>query len=153
MHRTVLIAGALLSLAGCQTVSVNEALDVAGAPTSSGDISEGDLRTAKAHFREGNYGLAEKHFRKAVELRASNAEAWLGLAATYDNLGRFEFADRAYAQLLKLVGRKPRVINNMGYSYLLRGNRKQARELLTEANAALPGDPRIAANLALLNKN
>ena len=53
----------------------------------------------KTQFREANYGLAEKHFRKAVELRADNSEAWMGLAASYDQLGRFDFADRAYDQL------------------------------------------------------
>ena len=95
--------------------------------------AQSDLVAGKAQFREANYGLAEKHFRKAVELRADNAEAWMGLAASYDELGRFDFADRAYDQLLKVAGRKPQILNNMGYSQLLRGNKKKARVLLIEA--------------------
>ena len=147
-----LVVGAVLLMGGCQTASLDEAMDIAGSSAASGDISQKGLHAGKAHFREGNYGLAEKHFREAVELRASDAEAWLGLAASYDHLGRFDLADRAYKQVLKLVGRSPRIVNNMGYSQLLRGNQKRARELLMEANAALPGDPVVQANLALLNR-
>src|SRR4029077_9639933 len=96
------------------------------------DVSAGDLNEGKQQFRAANYGLAEKHFRKAVELRADNAEAWMGLAAAYDELGRFDFADRAYDQLVNRAGRKPQVLNNMGYSQLLRGNKTKARTLLLE---------------------
>ena len=115
------------------------------------DISAGDLAAGKQQFRQANYGLAEKHFRKAVELRADNAEAWMGLAASYDQLGRFDFADRAYEQLLKVAGRKPEIVNNMGYSQLLRGNRKQALKLLRKP--AVHADSTVVdANLALLQK-
>ncbi|WP_292541703.1 tetratricopeptide repeat protein, partial [Mesorhizobium sp.] len=121
-------------------------------PTSK-DVSASDLAEGKAQFREANYGLAEKHFRKAVELKADNAEAWMGLAASYDELGRFDFADRAYDQLLKVAGRKPQIVNNMGYSQLLRGNKKKARVLLLEAKAHMADQTVVDANLALLNKS
>ena len=111
------------------------------------DISEADLGAGKAQFRDANYGLAEKHFRKAVELRADNAEAWMGLAAAYDQLGRFDFADRAYEQALQLSGRKPQIINNMGYSRLLRGNKKKARALLLEAKKGMVDTTVVDANL------
>ena len=52
----------------------------------------------------------------------------MGLAASYDQLGRFDFADRAYDQLLKVAGRRPEIVNNMGYSQLLRGNRKKSEQ-------------------------
>jgi len=114
------------------------------------DISKRDTDAGKTHFEEGNYGLAEKHFRKAVELRADNGDAWLGLAASYDRLGRFELADRAYEQALKVAGRTPKIVNNMGYSRLLRGDRAKAKELLEEALVLMPGDPVVLANLDLL---
>jgi hypothetical protein len=41
------------------------------------------------NFREGRFGLAEKSYRKAVELSPRDAEAWVGLAASYDRLRRF----------------------------------------------------------------
>ncbi|TJX07135.1 MAG: hypothetical protein E5X43_02170, partial [Mesorhizobium sp.] len=82
-----------------------------------------------------------------------NAEAWLGLAASYDKLGRFDFADRAYDQLVAVAGRRAHIVNNMGYSQLLRGNKKKARELLLEAKAGMTDTSVVDANLALMNKS
>jgi len=145
------LLGAAVLASGCQTSAIDSTETTAIAPVTQ-DISESDLAAGKAQFRDANYGLAEKHFRKAVELRADNAEAWMGLAASYDQLGRFDFADRAYDQLLKVAGRQPRIVNNMGYSKLLRGDKKSARKLLLEAKAAMPDDIVVEANLALLAK-
>ena len=153
-HKNILATSALfcaLAVAGCTTASVDTTQTTAIAPASL-DVSQSDLETGKARFREANYGLAEKHFRKAVELRGDNAEAWLGLAASYDELGRFDFADRAYEQLLKVAGRKPRIVNNMGYSQLLRGNEKKARALLLEARRGMTDTTVVDANLALLDR-
>ena len=146
------LLGAAMVVSGCQSSAIDSTKTTSIAPVATADISESDLQAGKSQFRDANYGLAEKHFRKAVELRADNAEAWMGLAASYDQLGRFDFADRAYDQLLKVAGRQPQIVNNMGYSKLLRGDRKSARKLLMEAEAAMPGDPVVAANLALLSK-
>jgi Flp pilus assembly protein TadD len=142
---------AALALAGCTTASVDGTKTTAIAPQPV-DISAADLLEGKRQFVAANYGLAEQHFRKAVELRADNAEAWMGLAAAYDELGRFDFADRAYEQLLKLTGRKPQVINNMGYSQYLRGNKKKARQLLLEARQGMTDTTVVDANLALLKR-
>ena len=146
------LLGAAMVVSGCQSSAIDSTKTTSIAPVATADISASDLQAGKSQFRDANYGLAEKHFRKAVELRADNAEAWMGLAASYDQLGRFDFADRAYDQLLKVAGRQPQIVNNMGYSKLLRGDRKSARKLLMEADAAMPGDPVVAANLALLRQ-
>jgi Flp pilus assembly protein TadD len=140
-----------LALAGCTMGSVDGTKTTAIAPQPT-DISAADLNEGKQQFRSANYGLAEQHFRKAVELRADSAEAWMGLAAAYDQLGRFDFADRAYDQLLKLTGRQPQVVNNMGYSQYLRGNRKKARQLLLEAKKGMADTTVVDANLALLKR-
>ncbi len=142
---------AAVMVGGCTTGGVDRTATTSIAPATA-DISAADLTAGKAQFRQANYGLAERHFRKAVELRADNSEAWMGLAASYDQLGRFDFADRAYDQLLKFAGRRPEVLNNMGYSQLLRGNRKKARQLLNEAKNGMADPAVVEANLALLNK-
>ena len=142
---------AALMAGGCTTDGIDKTATTSIAPVTA-DISEADLAAGKAQFRQANYGLAEQHFRKAVELRADNSEAWMGLAASYDQLGRFDFADRAYDQLLKFAGRRPEVLNNMGYSQLLRGNKKKARQLLNEAKNGMADPAVVEANLALLNK-
>lgn len=149
---TALAATAIvLTVSGCTTSAVDRTKTTAIQPVAR-DVSTSDLAEGKVQFREANYGLAEQHFRKAVELKADNAEAWLGLAASYDELGRFDFADRAYDQLLKVAGRQPRIVNNMGYSQLLRGNKKKARALLLEAKTGMADTTVVDANLALLNK-
>jgi Flp pilus assembly protein TadD len=152
MNRTIIFAAmaAVLAVSGCQSSSIDTAMTTA--VQSNADISAADLNAGKAQFNDGNYGLAEKHFRKAVELRASNAEAWMGLAAAYDQLGRFDFADRAYDQLLKVAGRRPQIVNNMGYSQYLRGNKKEAKKLLIEARKGMTDTTVVDANLELLNK-
>lgn len=139
-----------LAVAGCQSSSIDTMQTTALG--QSRDPAAADLATGKKQFEDGNFGLAEQHFRKAVELRATSAEGWMGLAAAYDQLGRFDFADRAYEQVLSLVGRRPQVINNMGYSHYLRGDRKKAKKLLLEARDGLEDKTIVDANLALLKK-
>ena len=142
---------AALMAGGCTTQGLDKTATTSIQQVPA-DISAADLTAGKANFREANYGLAEQHFRKAVELRGDNSEAWMGLAASYDQLGRFDFADRAYDQLLKVAGRRPEILNNMGYSQLLRGNDREARKLLMEARAGIADKAVVDANLALLKK-
>ena len=101
----------------------------------SGGDSGDDLTLGKRHYREQNYGLAEQHFRRAVEKMPRDGEAWLGLAASYDRLRRYELADRAYREALSISGPRSEVINNIGYSYLLRGDLRRARQKFVEARA------------------
>ena len=117
-----------------------------------GDSSQRLLELGKENFRLQNYGLAERYFREAVARRADNAGAWAGLAAAYDQLGNFEKADRAYKALVDLKGNDPRVLNNMGYSYLLRGDYKKARKYLNRAQDANPGLDHVQGNIHLLEK-
>jgi Flp pilus assembly protein TadD len=109
-----------------------------------------DLSLGKRHYKEQNYGLAEKHYRRAVEKLPSDGEAWLGLAASYDRLRRFDLADRAYGEALRVLGPLPEVLNNQGYSYLLRGDHRRARAKLAEAQAKDPDNPYIQNNLVLV---
>ena len=139
-----------LALAGCQTANVDGTKTTSiTANTKKNAMSE--TAPGKEQVLDANYGLAEKHFRKAVETKADDAEAWMGLAASYDELGRFDFADRAYEALFKVAGRKPQIVSNQGYSYLLRGDKKKAKKLFEEASVGMPGNPRIQANLKLLS--
>jgi Flp pilus assembly protein TadD len=147
---------AALALGGCVTAgpdSVETTATVAAAPPPAArapDAPKDDLALAKEHFRARNYGLSEMHFRRAVERARGDAEAWLGLAASYDQLKRFRLADRAYGEALKLIGPTPEFLNNRGYSYLLRGDLAKASRDLSEAQAQAPDDERIRNNLAAL---
>lgn len=110
-----------------------------------------ELSIGKKYFRAGSFGLAELHFRKAVEGAPRDAEAWTGLAAAYDRLKRFDLADRAYLQAMTIVGPTPEILNNHGYSYMLRADYRRAREKFLEAQAKDPRNPYIQNNLELLD--
>lgn len=132
------------------------AVDDAGAVAATrltGASPVDPVSVGKRHFREGHFGLAEQSFRKAVELGPRDAEAWVGLAASYDRLRRFDLADRAYAQAIRLAGANPVILNNQGYSYLLRGDLVRARAKLAQARDKDAGNPVIAANLAALDES
>ncbi len=126
--------------------------DLGGPPKSGllGSESYDDLSLGKRYFKAGNYGLAERYFRRAVETHARDAEAWLGLAAAYDRLRRFDLADRAYVEAIRLVGPRVAILNNQGYSYMLRGDYKRARAKLEEAARKDPGNRFVENNLRLL---
>jgi Flp pilus assembly protein TadD len=122
------------------------------APSLLGSDPQDDLSLGKKHFRAANYGLAEKHFRRAVELHPRDGEAWVGLAASYDRLRRFDLADRAYDQALKIMGPSVEILNNQGFSYMLRGDYRRARLKFDEALARDPANPHAQANLKLLHE-
>ena len=115
--------------------------------------SDEPLRLAIQHFNAGHYGLAERYFRDAVEKAPRDATAWVGLAASYDRIGRFELADRAYATAIKLTGETTDILNNQGYSYMLRGDLKGARLKFLKAYRRDPTNPTIVNNLKLLDES
>jgi Flp pilus assembly protein TadD len=117
-----------------------------------GDESRPYLELGREDFKGDNFGNAEKNFRRAVEIRPDSFEAWAGLAASYDQLGRFDLADRAYDQLMKLRKNDARVMNNRGYSYLLRGDYAKAESWLEKAQMKEPGLEEVEGNLHLLAK-
>jgi hypothetical protein len=122
-------------------------------PGLLGDDPNDDLQRGKRFFRSHNFGNAEKSFRAAVEKHPRDAEAWVGLAATYDRLHRFDLADRAYQQAFLIVGRTPEVLNDQGFSYILRGDYGRAQKTLVEALKKDPANPYVQANLKLLQES
>ncbi len=137
------------------TGSVPEPLGVPAAaePGLLGSDPNDDLSLGKKQYRANNFGLAEKYFRRAVELHPRDAEAWLGLAASYDRLRRFDLADRAYGEAIKIVGPTVEILNNQGFSYMLRGDYKRARAKLKEAERRDPGNKYVLNNLKLLRES
>jgi Flp pilus assembly protein TadD len=110
-----------------------------------------DTQLGWAHLVSGDYGLAEQYYRRAVEAAHQNSSAWIGLAASYDRLGRFDLADLAYRHAIRLEGENYVILNNRGYSYLLRGDIRTARRLLERAMLLAPGDPTVANNIAVMD--
>ena len=113
-------------------------------------LGDEDTRAGRAHFLHGDYGLAEAHYRRAVEATPFNSAAWIGLAASYDRLKRFDLADRAYRRAAQLHAKKHVLLNNRGYSYLLRGDFRRARRDIYRAHEIAPLDLTIANNIAVM---
>ncbi len=120
-------------------------------PGLTGDDPNDDIQRGKKYYRAKDYGLAEESFRTAVQKHPRDAEAWVGLAAAYDRLHRFDLADRAYAQAMRLIGPTPEILNDQGFSYMMRGDYVRARRTLELARARDPANPYIEANLRLLD--
>ncbi len=113
---------------------------------------DGALVEAQRHFYQREYGLSEKLFRQATLENPKSLDAWLGLAASYDKLKRFDLANRAYRKSVKLGGQTPTILNNWGYSYLLRGNVVEARKKFLAAYRLEPENTAVIANLNLLRE-
>ena len=126
--------------------------DKADADLLGGDPGD-DLSTGKKQYAAGNFGLAERYFRRAAEQHPRDAEAWVGLAAAYDRLRRFDLADRAYDQALAIIGPTAELLNNRGYSYMLRGDYARARTSLMAAAAKDPKNQYVKNNIELLEKS
>ncbi len=75
------------------------------------------------------------------------------MAASYDRLRRFDLADRAYDQAIGIVGPTVEILNNQGYSYMLRGDYKRARAKLTAAQRKDPRNKYVQNNLQLLEES
>lgn len=151
LFRLLVIGAACCGVAGCAptgdeflTASLTEP---ASLPTSAQLVERGQIQ-----FEEGNFGTATNEFAKTIEADPLNADAWLGLAASYDQIGRFDEADKAYAKVQQLIGSTPSVLNNMGYSYLLRGELSKSRSTLKAAYDLDPSNPYIVNNIDILNQ-
>ena len=113
--------------------------------------SDEPVRMGLEHFNRGHYGIAQRYFKDGVEKSPKDLTAWMGLAASYDRLHRFDLADQAYAQAARLGGETVQLLNDQGYSYMLRGNLTAARRKFQRAYALDPYNPVIINNLELLN--
>lgn len=160
---SLLTAGLLATaLAGCETAGEAVLEQQAENPTTATiqepvDVkyfpSDEPLRLGAEHFNRGNYGLAERYYRDATEKAPGDASTWIGLAASYDRIGRFDLADRAYRQAIVLRGETTQILNNLGYSYMLRGNLAAARAKFMEAYRREPNNPTVINNLQLLKSS
>ena len=124
----------------------------ATAPVLPGADGRDDVSRGRALFRAGNFAEAELAFDRAARMNPRDPEAWLGLAACYDRMRRFELADRAYVRAVAINGTTAEILNNQGFSYLLRGDLTRARNMLTAAQKKDPGNQYVQNNLQMLDE-
>jgi Flp pilus assembly protein TadD len=108
------------------------------------------LSEARAHFRNNDFGYSAALYKRVVELAPNKAEGYVGLGASYDRLHRFELSDRVYDSLYSLSGGTTQYFNNVGYSYLLRGNLSAALTNFRKAKKLDPDNVVVANNLQIV---
>lgn len=98
----------------------------------------------------GNYGQALEVLNRA---HTPDQPDWRILSvqgAVLDQMGRHEEARRYYASALRLAPGEPSVLSNLGLSYALSKDLKQAEATLRRATAGGRIDARVRQNLALV---
>ena len=98
----------------------------------------------------GNFGqaldvLGRAHTPDQPDWRVLSAQG-----AVLDQMGRHEEARRHYTSALRIVPNEPSVLSNLGLSYALSKNLREAEDTLRQANAAGSREPRVRQNLALV---
>jgi Flp pilus assembly protein TadD len=98
----------------------------------------------------GKYGQALEVLNRA---HSPDQPDWRILSvqgAVLDQMGRHEEARRYYASALRLAPDEPSVLSNLGLSYALSKDLKQAEATLRRAEGGPRMDPRVRQNLALV---
>lgn len=156
LRRAVLLA-AVIAAPGLLSACGDLSLDGTGASLTvqnPGDkkfkASDEPYRLGVEQFNRGYYGNAQKYFQEAVEKSPRDVNAWLSLAACYDHIRRFDFADKAYDRAIALGGKTVQLLNNQGYSYVLRGDLLKARRKFKEALKRDPDNVMVRNNLRRL---
>jgi hypothetical protein len=94
------------------------------------------LTEARALASRGEHGLAIDAWRKAVRFAPEDAQAYRGLAASYDAIGRADLGGRYHELALALAPADPALREEMARSLDRQGRPADARELRQEVAAA-----------------
>lgn len=129
---------------GSNRVNVAEIKDI-GDYTADRALTE-----ARGHFRNGDFGYSATLYKRVVDLSPKDPEGYIGLGASYDRLGRFDLSDRVYETLYALSGGTAQYYNNVGYSYMLRGNLTAALTNFRKASKLAPDNVVVANNMQIL---
>lgn len=104
---------------------------------------------AVAAVRLGHAGQARSFADCAIEIAPRSAQAWNARGVVADMMQDWATADTAYARARALSPDRSDLVNNQGWSLLLRGHWADALPLLQEAAALDPRSERVKNNLEL----
>ncbi|MFO1088614.1 MAG: tetratricopeptide repeat protein [Hyphomicrobiales bacterium] len=106
----------------------------------------------KILIQSGELAEGEKQLQKVIASGKADWKVYSALGSALDQQGRYDDARKAYQQALSERPNEISVLNNLGMSYALSGDLKQAEQVLQKASD-LPGgaaNPRLRQNLALV---
>ncbi len=129
------------------TVSLSLLIALGAASCSSGDVevrsissslSQGrqpaDVRVAEGNSQLaiGNVGLAIEAYRKALREDPASVDALLGLAESYDRMGRGDLSRRQYELALALTPNNSEVYSEFAQSLQAQGKAEEAAQVKAE---------------------
>jgi len=106
-------------------------------------------RAGISALRLGNVAVGAVLIERATKLPNASWHAWNARGVVADMQRDWPQADKAYAKATELAPNEAEVINNQGWSQLLRGDWTKAVGLFEKAAALDPKSTRIANNLEL----
>jgi hypothetical protein len=119
--------------------------------------SQGPYETGRSYFEQEQFGLALAAFRESLRQHPDAPRELNAVAACYDQMLRFDLADRYYDLALNIDPNSVQTLNNLGYSHYRRSQEgygseylMSARAYLARASALAGGNPVVAKNLDLI---
>ena len=133
--KATLLASVALLAAGCTADWSNgETANYKWSQNPPAQVSSQDnYALGRKQFSVGLYGMALKNFRVALVRAPKSLDHLNAVAATYDQLGRFDLAERYYALALGVDPNSVQTLNNIGYSFLMQKDYVSARYYLNQA--------------------
>lgn len=151
--RLSLAIAACLSMTGCGVTTYFGFKSPASAQSEMRlQLVKTDMSAARAAFARGNYGIAIDHLESELARSPASLAALNGLGSSYDQLGRYDVAQRYYFRALDLAPQSSLTISNIGYSYLLQGRNLEAASLLQLALHYDAENQVAAVNLGLVRE-
>jgi len=116
------------------------------ATPGNGELSE---KAGIAALQAGDTAGAIPHLERAIRQPKPSWRSWNARGIAADRQQDWATADRAFAAGLKLEPRNPTLLNNRGWSLMLRGRWSEALRDLVLAHQLAPDQKRIADNAEL----
>ena len=113
-----------------------------------GDVRSAE-RAARSSLMLGNRAPARTLLQTAISSGHASWETWNAMGVLCDGDSDWDGADAAYASAEELSPDQPEVLNNHGWSLILRGEWPAAVLVLQKASKLDSGSARIANNLEL----
>ncbi|HVE00466.1 MAG TPA: LytR C-terminal domain-containing protein [Sphingomicrobium sp.] len=122
-----------LAATGCTTSASDINIRPLADPGSKLGARNGLLADASAQLAIGNVGLAIEGFRKALREQPDSIAALGGLAACYDEMGRYDLSRLNYEAALAIAPTDPVLLNSFAASLERQGKRMEALAVRAEA--------------------
>lgn len=96
------------------------------------------LDRARAQYDQGEYQGAESTLRNLLAVQPGSSAAHLWLSRALDRLERYDEAERAAKEALEIDNASPEILIQLARVYVLKDKKKDAREVLDEAEKLAP---------------